>query len=143
MVGDLSYRLLVSFCRRMNDGMSAEGPTGAGPWGRGAVCLDEYADSPQKKLAHTWKLHYSSNGTEQRSHVEGIFQALAVLQRPCELFWAFTNVQRLQLRTQYWMSHIHIMNKLIVFSLSQRLKAGMVQHRCCLHGQDVSSPPRV
>lgn len=120
---------------RRERGLGKEGP-----------CLDESADSPQKKLAHTWKLHFSSNGTERRSHVEGIyrnFQALAVLQRPCQLFWAFTNVQRLQLRTQYWMSHIHIMNKLIVFSLSQRLKAGMVQHRCCRHGQDVSSPPRV
>lgn len=141
MVGDLSRRPLVSFCRRMNDGMSAEGPTRAGPWERGAVCLDEYADSPQKKLAHTWKLHFSSNGTEQR--IQRNFQAPAVLQRPCELFWAFTNVQRLQLRTQYWMSHIHIMNKLIVFSLSQRLKAGMVQRWCCRHGQDVSSPLRV
>lgn len=40
--------------------------------------------------------------------------------RPCQLLWFSTNIQRLQLRTQYWMSHIHVMNKLILFFIESK-----------------------
>lgn len=41
LISDLSYQLLVSFCQRMNDGMSAEGRKGHSH-GKEGPCLHEY-----------------------------------------------------------------------------------------------------
>lgn len=110
-----------------------------------------------RNFTHTWKLHFrfewgrrkkkKTNKTKKTSHQMYLNEAPGPggsFLRPCQLLWSSTHIQRLQLRTQYWMSHIHVMNKLILFfHLVKRSKAGTVPRGRGGHGQDVSSPPRV